>query len=117
MRRTLLKAYGFGSPTRDHKPAAQARAWQRLERPWVGSSKRFSIGETWRAEGRKPPGESSKRSRPRTGSMRSSYQGRVGDALAPGGEEGRGRLRYARGSCQTSFDPGMPESSSSESIA
>src|SRR5262245_55708644 len=58
MRRTLLKAHGFGSPTRD-KPAAQAWASQGLERPWVGSSKRFSIGETWRASRRKPDVSSS----------------------------------------------------------
>jgi len=33
----------------------------------------------------------------------------VGDVLAPEGDEGRGRLRKARGSCQTSVDPGIPE--------
>jgi hypothetical protein len=29
--------------------------------------------------------------------------------LAPEGDEGRGRLRTAWGSCQTSVDPGFPE--------
>ena len=33
----------------------------------------------------------------------------MGDVLALGGVEGRGRLRYARGSCQTNVDPGIPE--------
>jgi hypothetical protein len=31
------------------------------------------------------------------------------DALAPGGDEGRGRLRYASGSRQTGFDPEISE--------
>jgi len=31
------------------------------------------------------------------------------DALALGGEERRGRLRKASGSCLTSFDPGTSE--------
>ena len=31
------------------------------------------------------------------------------DALASGGDEGRGRLRYASGSRQTGFDPGISE--------
>ena len=31
------------------------------------------------------------------------------DALASGGDEGRGGLRKASGSCQTSFDPGVSE--------
>ena len=38
-----------------------------------------------------------------------SYEGRMGDVLASEGDEGRGSLRKARGSCQTSFDPGIPE--------
>ena len=33
----------------------------------------------------------------------------MGDVLASEGLEGRGRLRKARGSCQTSVDPGIPE--------
>ena len=33
----------------------------------------------------------------------------MGDVLVSGGFEGRGRLRKARGSCQTSVDPGIPE--------
>jgi len=33
------------------------------------------------------------------GSMRTSYKGRVGDALALRGEEGRVKLRKAWGSC------------------
>src|SRR5574342_385392 len=32
------------------------------------------------------------------------------DALASRGDEGRGRLRYAPGSCQASIDPGISES-------
>jgi hypothetical protein len=36
--------------------------------------------------------------------------------LASGGVEGRGRLRKARGSCQTSVDPGIPELAYVESI-
>jgi hypothetical protein len=40
----------------------------------------------------------------------------MGDVLALGGFEGRGRLRYARGSCQTNFDPGIPELAYTESI-
>ena len=43
-------------------------------------------------------------------------QGRVEDVLAPKGDEGRGRLRKARGSCQTSVDPGIPELLQSEFI-
>jgi len=31
------------------------------------------------------------------------------DALASGADEGRGRLRYASGSCQPSVDPRMSE--------
>ena len=31
------------------------------------------------------------------------------DVLASRGEEGRGRLRYARGRCQTTVDPGISE--------
>ena len=31
------------------------------------------------------------------------------DALALGADEGRGRLRYASGSCQPSVDPRMSE--------
>ena len=48
--------------------------------------------------------------------MRPSYQGRMGDVLASGGVEGRGRLRKARGSCQTSVDPGVPELAYTEFI-
>ena len=48
--------------------------------------------------------------------MWSSEQERVGDVLAPGGDEGRGRLRKAWGSCQTSIDPGIPELPYAESI-
>ena len=48
--------------------------------------------------------------------MRPSYEGRVGDVLAPEGDEGRGRLRKAQGSCQTSVDPGVPELTCTESI-
>ncbi len=33
----------------------------------------------------------------------------MGDVLVSEGDEGRGRLRKARGSCQTSVDPGIPE--------
>ena len=40
----------------------------------------------------------------------------MGDVLASGGDEGRGRLRKARGSCQTSVDPGIPELACTESI-
>jgi len=36
--------------------------------------------------------------------------------LAPGGDEGRGRLRKARWSCQTSVDTGIPEQACTESI-
>lgn len=39
----------------------------------------------------------------------SSYQGRMGDVLASEDVEGRGRLRKAWGSCQTSVDPKIPE--------
>ena len=38
------------------------------------------------------------------------------DALALGADEGRGRLRYASGSCQTSFDPGITESGNRASL-
>ena len=48
--------------------------------------------------------------------MWSSYQGRMGDVLALGGFEGRGRLRKARGSCQTSVDPEIPELAYAEFI-
>ena len=40
----------------------------------------------------------------------------MGDVLALGGDEGRGRLRNAWGSCQTSIDPGIPELPYTESI-
>jgi len=40
----------------------------------------------------------------------------MGDVLASGGEEGRGRLRKAWGSCQTSVDPEIPESDGAEYI-
>jgi len=40
----------------------------------------------------------------------------VGDVLAPEGDEGRGRLRKVRGSCQTSIEPGIPELTYDESI-
>jgi hypothetical protein len=33
----------------------------------------------------------------------------MGDVLALEGDEGRGRLRKAWGSCQTSIDPEIPE--------
>ena len=33
----------------------------------------------------------------------------MGDVLASEDDDGRGRLRKVRGSCQTSFDPGIPE--------
>ena len=36
-------------------------------------------------------------------------KGMWGMPQAPGGVKGRGRLRKARGSCQTSVDPGIPE--------
>jgi hypothetical protein len=38
-----------------------------------------------------------------------SVLGRMVDALALGADEGRGRLRYASGSCQPSVDPRMSE--------
>ena len=38
-----------------------------------------------------------------------SVKGRMVDALASRADEGRGRLRYASGSCQPSFDPRMSE--------
>lgn len=38
-----------------------------------------------------------------------SVEGRMVDALALGADEGRGRLRYASGSCQPSVDPRMSE--------
>ena len=40
----------------------------------------------------------------------------MGDVLASGGDEGRGRLRKARGSRQTGFDPGIPELAYAEFI-
>src|ERR1700742_4175352 len=40
----------------------------------------------------------------------------MGDVLASGGFEGRGRLRKARGNCQTSVDPEIPELACTESI-
>jgi len=40
----------------------------------------------------------------------------MGDVLASEGLEGRGRLRKARGSCQTSVDPEIPEPAHTESI-
>lgn len=40
----------------------------------------------------------------------------MGDVLVSEGDEGRGRLRKARGSCQTSDDPGMPELTRAEFI-
>ena len=39
----------------------------------------------------------------------SSYKGQTVDALAPRGDEGRGRLRYASGSRQTGLDPEISE--------
>ena len=39
----------------------------------------------------------------------SSYEEPTVDALAPGADEGRGRLRKATGSCQPSFDPWISE--------
>ena len=33
----------------------------------------------------------------------------MGDVLVSEGDEGRGRLRKARGSCQTNVDPWIPE--------
>ena len=41
----------------------------------------------------------------------------MGDVLALEGDEGRGRLRKARGSRQTGVDPGIPELPSGEYIA
>ena len=38
-----------------------------------------------------------------------SVKGRMVDALASRADEGRGRLRYASGSCQPSVDPRMSE--------
>ena len=38
------------------------------------------------------------------------------DAWASRGDEGRGRLRYASGSCQASFDPGISESGNRASL-
>ena len=38
-----------------------------------------------------------------------SVQGRMVDALASEADEGRGRLRYASGSCQPSVDPRVSE--------
>jgi len=38
-----------------------------------------------------------------------SVLGRMVDALASEADEGRGRLRYASGSCQPSVDPRMSE--------
>ena len=40
---------------------------------------------------------------------KSSYEGLTVDALAPGADEGRVRLRKASGSCRESFDPEMSE--------
>jgi hypothetical protein len=40
----------------------------------------------------------------------------MGDVLASEGVEGRGRLRKARGSCQTSVDPEIPELACAEFI-
>ena len=40
----------------------------------------------------------------------------MGDVLASRGFEGRGRLRKARVSCQTSVDPGIPELTYAEYI-
>ena len=40
----------------------------------------------------------------------------MGDVLALEGFEGRGRLRKARGNCQTSVDPGIPELTDTEFI-
>ena len=40
----------------------------------------------------------------------------MGDVLASEGDEGRGRLRKAWGSCQTSVDPEIPELACTESI-
>jgi hypothetical protein len=40
----------------------------------------------------------------------------MGDVLASEGLEGRGRLRKARGSCQTSVDPEIPELTRTEFI-
>ena len=40
----------------------------------------------------------------------------MGDVLASEGFEGRGRLRKARGSCQTSVDPEVPELACAEYI-
>jgi hypothetical protein len=40
----------------------------------------------------------------------------MGDVLASGDFEGRGRLRKARGNCQTSVDPEIPELVHAESI-
>jgi hypothetical protein len=39
---------------------------------------------------------------------RSRYKGRTGDALAPGGEEGRGQQRNATGSCKRTKIRGYP---------
>ena len=38
-----------------------------------------------------------------------SYVGHMVDALVPGADEGRVRLRYAWGSCQQSCDPRISE--------
>lgn len=40
----------------------------------------------------------------------------MGDVLASEGDEGRGRLRKARGNCQASDDPGIPELTHTEFI-
>jgi hypothetical protein len=40
----------------------------------------------------------------------------MGDVLALGGFEGRGRLRKAWGNCQTSDDPEIPEQTHAEFI-
>ena len=39
----------------------------------------------------------------------SNYQGHMGDVLASKDDEGRGSLRKAWGSWQTSYDPEIPE--------
>ena len=40
----------------------------------------------------------------------------MGDVLVSEGDEGRGRLRKARGSCQTNVDPWIPELTHAEYI-
>eukprot|EP00831_Metopus_contortus_P017095 TRINITY_DN1719_c0_g1_i16.p3 TRINITY_DN1719_c0_g1~~TRINITY_DN1719_c0_g1_i16.p3 ORF type:complete len:142 (-),score=43.14 TRINITY_DN1719_c0_g1_i16:375-800(-) len=41
--------------------------------------------------------------------QRLSYKGQTVDALVPGGDERRGKLRQASGSCLTNFDPEISE--------